>query len=238
MIRAVLLDIDDTLLSFEAAVRQAMREGFPRFGLGEYREEMLPVYNRVSGDLWRQIERGELTHEGLMRVRWNRVFRALGLEGDGPAFEDYFREVLFWSAVEVPGACELLAWLAPRYVVCAASNGPYGQQVNRLRVAGMLGSFDHVFISEKVGAQKPSREFYDVCMGKLRAAECPGLAPAEVMVVGDSLTSDMAGGAAYGMRTCWYHPGWTGDEEPPAGVDHVVGRLAAVPAVIGAVTGV
>lgn len=229
MIRAVLIDIDDTLLSFEGAVRQTMQEGFPLFGLGEYSEDMLPVFGRVSGGLWLKIERGELTLPQLEQVRWNRVFEALGLEGDGLAFEEYFRRQLFWSAIEVPGARDLLAYLGPRYVVCAASNGPFEQQVNRLRVGGMLGSFAHVFISEKVGAQKPSREFFDACFEELRATDCPGLVPGEVMAVGDSLTSDMAGGAAYGLHTCWYHPGWAGGEaEKPAGVEHVVGSLAEV----------
>lgn len=229
MIRAVLLDIDDTLLSFEGAVRQTMREGFPLFGLGEYAEGMMPVYDQVCGRLWRQIERGELTLPQLEQVRWNQVFQALGIEGDGVAFEGYFREVLFWSGIEVPGARDLLAYLAPRYVVCAASNGPYEQQVNRLREAGMLGSFDHVFISERVGAQKPSRAFFDACFEELRATDCPGLAPGEAMVVGDSLTSDMAGGAAYGLHTCWYHPGGAaGDGELPAGVEHVVASLEEV----------
>jgi FMN phosphatase YigB (HAD superfamily) len=235
VIRAVLLDIDDTLLSFQGCVRQTMREGFPLFGLPAYTEDMLPVFDQVSGGLWRQIELGQITLPELEQVRWSRVFAALGFKSKdsqlGLRFEEYFRKQLYVSAIPVPGAGELLAYLAPRYVLCAASNGPSGQQMNRLRVAGMLPSFAHVFISEDIGAQKPSREFFDACFSELRASDCPGLAPAEVMVVGDSLTSDMAGGAAYGMRTCWYHPA-PADGERPAGVDHVVASLRDVERVL------
>ena len=238
MIRAVLLDIDDTLLSFEGCVRQAMLEGFPLFGLPAYTEDMLPVFGQVSGGLWRQIELGQITLPELEQVRWSRVFAALGFAGEDPRlglrFEEYFRKQLYWSAIPMPGAEELLAYLAPRYVLCAASNGPSGQQMNRLRVAGMLPSFDHVFISEDVGAQKPSREFFDACFARLRAADCPGLQPAEVAIVGDSLTSDMAGGAAYGMHTCWYHPVTPGEPaaEAPAGVECAVASLRDVERVL------
>lgn len=226
MIRAVLLDIDDTLLSFEGCVRQTMREGLPAFGLGAYREDMYEVARRVNVRLWGQIECGELDLAALEQVRWNTIFSELGLVGDGVAFERYFKERLFWSAVEVPGARELVERLRGRVVLCAASNGPNEQQVNRLRVAGMLDSFDHVFISERLGAEKPSREFFDACF-----AELGDIAPAETLIVGDSLTSDMAGGAAYGLRTCLYRPDAVAGEGF-SGVDHVVTSLLEVPALL------
>ena len=211
------------MLSFEGCVRQTMREGFPAFGLGEYREDMYEAARRVNARLWGQIERGELDLAALEQVRWNTIFLELGLAGDGVAFERYFKERLFWSAVEVPGACELIERLRGRVVLCAASNGPNEQQVNRLRVAGMLDSFDHVFISERLGAEKPSRAFFDACF-----AELGDIAPSETLIVGDSLTSDMAGGTAYGLRTCLFRPGTAAGERFP-GVDHVVTSLLEVP---------
>ena len=218
-----MLDIDDTLLSFEGCVRQTMREGFPVFGLGEYREDMYEAARRVNVRLWGQIERGELDLAALEQVRWNTIFSELGLSGDGVAFEHYFKERLFWSAVEVPGARELIERLRGRVVLCAASNGPNEQQVNRLRVSGMLDAFDHVFISERLGAEKPSRAFFDACF-----AELGDITPAEALIVGDSLSSDMAGGAAYGLRTCLFRPGTAAGERFP-GVDHVVTSLLEVP---------
>ena len=222
MIKAVFIDIDDTLLSFSGYVKEAMRDGFAQFGLKPYAEDMFPVFERINNGLWRQIEQGTLTREELMRVRWNRIFAALGIDFDGETFEDYFREKLFYSAVPEPGAQALLDHLAGRYVLCAASNGPYEQQVNRLRVAGMYEAFAHCFISWRIGAQKPSREFFDHCFEALRRAECPGLRPEEAIIIGDSLSSDIAGGAAYGMHTCLYRrqPG-----PEAAGADHVVRRL-------------
>lgn len=203
-IKAVFIDIDDTLLSFSGYVRQAMKDGFRLFGLKPYEEEMFPIFERVNNGLWRELEKGELTFEELIKVRWNRIFKELGIDFDGVRFETFFREQLHFSAVPEEGAMELLSYLAGKYVLCAASNGPYEQQMNRLRVGNMEDSFRHFFISSKIGAQKPSREFFDACFAELRETEFPELRAEETIIIGDSLTSDISGGTSYGMHTCHY----------------------------------
>ncbi len=204
MIKAVFLDIDNTLLDFDAYVVQAMREGFRDFGFPEYRPEMYETFHRVNSGLWRALEKGEMTFDELQHCRWNRVFEALGFSGDGWAFEKAFRARLWDSAIPVPGAMELLAGLKGRYVLCAASNGPYAQQCNRIQVGGMAPYFDHVFISEKIGVSKPAKEFFDACFEALNAGRAAPILPEDCLMVGDSLTSDMAGGLNAGMQTCFF----------------------------------
>ena len=230
MIRAVFLDIDDTLLSFRGYVKASMREGFRLFGLPEYTEEMYFVFERENGALWRMLERGELTFAELQNVRWNRVFAALGMQADGHAFEEYFRAQLCTSAIPEDGAMELLQSLAPRCTLCAASNGPYEQQRSRLRLAGMERYFDHFFISERLGAQKPGAEFFSRSFQELHSSGLQDLRPEETVMVGDSETSDMAGGVRFGMHTVLYRPDGSG--ERPEGVEHVVGSLRDIPGVI------
>lgn len=205
--KAVFLDIDGTLLDFDGYVKESLQNGFRKFQLGTYDDHVYQVFEGINTDLWQQIERGELTREELMRIRFRRIFDLLRIDFDGPVFEQHFRECLFDSAILIPGAKELVAYLAGKYTLCIASNGPYGQQENRLRKAGMLPYFRHLFVSEKIGAAKPSAAFFDACFSAL-----PGVKPEETIIIGDSLTADMAGGAAYGMKTCWYNP--SGKEAP------------------------
>ena len=77
----------------------------------------------------------------------------------------------------------------------------YEQQLNRLERGGMRKYFTHCFVSEKVGVEKPSLRFFEKCMEEL-----PGIEPEECLMIGDSLTADIAGGHAAGLKTCWYHP--------------------------------
>ncbi len=204
MIKVVFIDIDNTLLSFSGYVKEAMRDGFCYYGLKPYNEDMFPVFEIINNSLWRQVEQGTLTFEELIKCRWNLILRALGIDFDGEEFESYFRKKLFNNAVPEEGAIDLLKYLSGKYLVCAASNGPYEQQVNRLRVGNMIDYFTHCFISSKVGAQKPSRQFFEYCFDVLRKNNYPDLLPDEAIMIGDSVTSDIKGGLDYGMHTCFY----------------------------------
>ena len=232
MIKAILLDIDDTLLSFSGYVKESMRTGFQKYGLPPYREEMFSTFQRINTGLWQALERGELTFEELIDVRWNRVFRELGVEFDGHVFEKFFREALFDSAIPVEGAMELLQALHGKYPLYAASNGPYHQQVHRLEISGMLSYFSQLFISEEIGASKPSPAFFDACMARLNS-DGAAIRPEEVLIIGDSLTSDMAGGLACGMQTCFYDPRRRGIPAEMA-LTWVVHDLSEIPRLLAA----
>ena len=222
MVKAVLLDIDNTLLDFDAYVKSAMKDGFEKFGLGVYRDEMFDVFLSINNGLWREIEEGTLTFGELQKIRWNRIFDSLGISFDGCRFETYFREYLFDSAILVEGAHELLEYLKGRYILCVASNGPFAQQLNRLTVGGLYPYFSHFFISEKIGASKPSKEFFSHCLEVLNRDDA--ISPSEIMVIGDSLTSDIAGAIDSGMKCCYFDRKGRGIGSGQE-IDHVVGHL-------------
>lgn len=171
-IKVLFLDIDNTLLDFDAAAAWAMEQCFQKAGL-EYKSEMFAAFTEENNKIWQRIERKELTMDDLFYVRWQAILGHLGLEADGVEMEKEFRVLLNLSAVPVEGAEEILTYLKQqKYCLCAASNGPYDQQINRLKKADMLKYFAHCFVSEKVGADKPSQRFFDGCLKEL-----PGVRP-------------------------------------------------------------
>ena len=144
MLKAVLMDIDDTLLDFGKCAEQAMRIGFAEWGL-PYDDSTYATFTRINDGLWLMIERGELTTQQLFQFRWNRIFEALGIQADGAAFEKRFLDLLYETAIPVDGADEICRYLKKKYILCAASNAFHDQQLNRLEMAGLLPYFDHVF---------------------------------------------------------------------------------------------
>lgn len=206
MLKAILFDVDNTLLSFDGYVKESMRNGFERFKIGTYEDWMFSVFNRENSKLWRLIEKGEMNFEELQKKRWNMIFECLGISADGVQFEKYFRECLFESAIPEDGAMELLEYLHGKYTLCIASNGPYKQQVNRLRISGMLPYFSDFFVSEEIGCSKPSEKFFETCLERLNMKTEKEIRPCEIMIIGDSLSSDMEGGIRFGMQTCFYNP--------------------------------
>ncbi len=199
MINTVFIDIDNTLLDFNRCAAYSMAEAYKEKGV-VFEEYMFREFKIINDSLWLKIEKGELTKAQLHAVRWNMIFQKLGFDFDGPAFEERFRFFLNQSCVKVDGADSALQYLSGRYTVCVASNGPEGQQVNRLKSAGMLPFINKVFTSEKIGYPKPSKEFFDACFSQL-----PGVSPEDCVMIGDSLTADIAGGAKYGMKTLWFN---------------------------------
>ncbi len=199
-IKAVFIDIDNTLLSFDAYVKNTLESGFERFNLGEYNAERYEIFETENEKLWRRLEKGELDLDTLRKTRWNIIFAKMGIAFDGVEFESYFRSELYNSAIVIDGVVDLLEYLYSKYTLYAASNGPYQQQVHRMEIADLAHYFKAMFISENVGYSKPSKEFFDICF------KDSDLRPEQCVIIGDSLTSDIQGGVNYGMHTIYYDP--------------------------------
>ena len=223
-LKAVFIDIDNTLLDFDAYVRHTMEMGFAHFGLRAYEPWMYGIFTEENNLLWGRIEQGTLTLPELEKVRWNIIFDRLGIRFDGTVFEDYFRRQLNDSAIPVPGSLELLQTLAQTYTLCAASNGPYDQQVRRMTLAGMDRYIRHWFISEQIGCAKPAAAFFQYALRELK------LPPEACVMIGDSLSSDIAGGIGSGMHTCWYRrdPGRVPDPCP----ELIADELSEIPVLL------
>ena len=221
MIHTILIDIDNTLLDFDRCAESSIRRGLSELGI-PCPEGMIPTFRRVNDTLWREIEKGNLTRAGLRAIRWPWIFDCFGIRADGEAFEDRFVRLLWDSHESVDGAETLLRHLSSRYALYAASNAPAGEQENRLRLAGFDRYFRGLFISQVLGANKPSPAFFDACFEKL------GNPPKdEVLLIGDSLTADIRGALDYGLPCCWFDNDGTG-APAPAGVAHTARKLTDI----------
>ncbi len=199
-IKAVLLDVDNTILDFNLGSKEAMQATYRAWAL-PYAEEMFPVFLEVNGYLWEEIEQNRLTREELYKIRWKLIFEKLHIMGPDPVrFDEVFRKHIGESAVPVPGAYEILEYLSGKYILCIASNASHARQIKRLTKADMLRYVEHIFSSEQIGHPKPEKAFFDACLARLG-----GITPDETVVIGDSLTADIAGGINSGMKTIWYN---------------------------------
>ena len=225
MIKAVLIDIDNTLLDFHKCSKEAMCLAADDFGIS-FPENYFEIFTEINNGLWEKIEKGELTRQGLFKVRWNLIFEAMEISGDGPAFDERFRDYIKKSAIPVEGATELLEYLNDKYFVCVASNSAYEQQKARLGKAGMLPYIKEIFTSEEIGSAKPSKEFFEACKKELSEFEKD-----EIMMIGDSITADIEGSKKFGFKTCWFNfakkPGAVCDS-----ADFIVDELAEIKSIL------
>ncbi|MGM9538995.1 MAG: YjjG family noncanonical pyrimidine nucleotidase [Candidatus Onthomonas sp.] len=200
MVRFVFLDLDDTLLDFHRAEATALTRTFDRLDL-PHTPEIAARYSAINLRHWELLEEGRITREQVLVGRFRQLFGELGVDADPWTAQECYEHFLSQGHWFLPGAPELLETLAPRYRLYLASNGTTVVQQGRIQSAGIAPYFQEIFLSQQIGADKPSPAFFDACFARI-----PDFDPAQAVMVGDSLTSDMRGGLAAGIRTCWFNP--------------------------------
>ncbi len=199
VIKTIFMDLDDTILDFQTAEAAALSRALRETGL-EPTPETVRRYHAINASQWELLEQGVLTREQIEVRRFELLFDELGVERSARAVCDRYEGYLAQGHWFIPGAEALLEELAPRYTLCLASNGAPQVQYSRIESAGIARYFKKIFISQELGADKPSIRFFEGCFAAL-----PDFTRETALIVGDSLTSDIQGGIRAGLHTCWFN---------------------------------
>ena len=196
----LLFDADDTLFDYGLAENHALHSAFSAFGMPTGAIDYAVSYKEINQKLWSDLELGRISSAALRVERFSRLFSREGLALDAQNFSDTYLRYLGEGTFLIPGAVELCAALSGTRLAII-TNGIKEVQTSRIQGSPLCNTFEQVIISEVAGYQKPETGIFDYAFAKL------GLEDKEkVLIVGDSLTSDIQGGINYGIDTCWYNP--------------------------------
>ena len=225
-ITTLLWDVDGTLLDFLAAERYGMVKCCREIGV-EMDETMLAVYSAINRSWWEKHERGEVTQKEVFNGRLQELFARYGVAyTDYDRFNEHYQQALGEVAYPMEDSLRLFDELGKHFRQYLVTNGSREAQEAKLRRCGLDRMADGVFISSVVGAQKPTKAFFD------HVREQTGYLPEETMIVGDSLTSDILGGNNAGIVGCWYNPRGASRKEGIR-VDYELKSLWELPALLG-----
>ena len=196
----LLFDLDDTLLDFHKAEAWALRRALSQSGIAPT-DAIAARYSEINQSQWELLEEKKLTREQVLIRRFQLLFQELGVHASCEGTQHCYENMLAKGHDFMPGAPELLELLKGRYQLYLVSNGTAMVQDCRLRDSGIEKYFQGIFISERIGVDKPQKEFFDRSF-----ATIPDFDPSQAMIIGDSLTSDIRGGNNAGIQTCWYNP--------------------------------
>lgn len=194
-------DVDGTLLDFPYSQRCSLKQCF-RSVNRELTEEMIHRYSQINDSFWKRLELGEITKEELLKGRFLQLFAEYGIDGvDVTSFMKEYQEGLgnhYQFIDDSLTVCKSLYGRVKQYVI---TNGVTVSQERKLKLSGLADMMEDIFISESVGAPKPQTEFFDYCLSHTEEKD-----KTKILIVGDSLSSDIKGGIMAGIPTCWYRP--------------------------------
>lgn len=202
MYKYLFWDIDGTVLNFLASEAYAMRTLFEKYKIGELNDEMIKLYSKINSKYWQKLEKNELTKPEILVGRFREFFEKIGADVTQAEKFNLDYQVTLGDHIEfVDNAKEILMSEKGKFTLVAVTNGTKVAQEKKLRLSGLDKIFDAIFISEDVGVEKPNKEYFDYVFESLCIAN-----KKEVLLIGDSLTSDMKGGMIAGIDTCWFNP--------------------------------
>ena len=196
----LLFDVDGTLLDFDKAEEKGIEKLLLHFEV-PVTEENRKKYHAVNKRYWEMLERGEITRDQVLSLRFEEYFGDFGIKVDGAEVDRLYRSSLNESTYLIAGAIELLEQLKDQYKLYIITNGVADTQYKRLRASGLDKYFRGIYVSEEAGSQKPQNSFFEYCFEKMGRRDVENM-----LVIGDSLTSDIRGGNNAGIDTLWFNP--------------------------------
>ena len=193
----LLIDLDDTLLDFHKGEYNAVKKSLAQMGLPST-DELARRYSEINDAQWKRLEKGEITRQEVLVGRFRLLFDEMGVDASADQMKAVYEGLISQEGHLFDGAQELLEALQADYDLCIISNGTAVVQDARITKTGLAPYFKHIFISQRVGVNKPSPIFFERCleaMPEVRREDC--------LIIGDSLSSDILGGMLSGIKTCW-----------------------------------
>jgi YjjG family noncanonical pyrimidine nucleotidase len=196
----ILFDADGTLFDYDSAEAFALKTTLEAFGQ-KATPTFFKMYASINSGLFRELERGRITLKELKTKRFKLLFNQLGFDIKEDDFSRRYIINLSGASQLLPGAVETVKALHSKCRMLLITNGISKVQRSRLNASELKRYINDAVISEEVGVAKPSIKIFDVAFKKMNMP-----VKKEVLIVGDSLGSDMTGGVNYGIDTCWYNP--------------------------------
>lgn len=202
--RYLIFDVDNTLLNFDRSEESALESTLRKYFTEKDREKATEAFHRINGGLWDQLARGILkTSASIKTQRFQLLTEEIpAAQGSVEQISDFYLNQLSEHIFMEEGVKELLPEL--KSMGCEMSlltNGIHKVQEKKWHRSGLKDFFPLMVTSEEAGVSKPDPEVFDILLERW------GNPPREqVLMIGDSLKSDIAGATAAGLGSCWYNP--------------------------------
>ncbi|WP_297130413.1 YjjG family noncanonical pyrimidine nucleotidase [Terrisporobacter sp.] len=199
--KVILFDADETLFDFKKSEREAFKNTMIEFGADYDEDYHFGTYKEINTAIWKELEEGLITQAKLKVERFKRLGDKLGMNFDENEFATSYMKHLGDGSFLFDGAYELVEKLSKNYILSIVTNGLTSVQERRIKKSIISKYFKDIVISEEIGISKPNPDIFEYAINNLGKFD-----KNEILMIGDSLSSDIKGGINYNIDTCWFNP--------------------------------
>jgi len=196
----LLFDLDNTILDFGRSSKYAFKMLLQIIAPSLNSDQLYPIYNEINHEIWAKREAGLISPEELKWKRWDLFFKSENINSDPHKANDIYFEGIKEYPFFVDQAKEMLDIIKPHFKLMVVTNGLSEVQWPRINTKELKPYFEHIVISDEIGVAKPQKTFFDYCHSLIGEPNKD-----RVLVIGDTLKSDILGGNNFGYKTCWYN---------------------------------
>lgn len=196
----LLFDADGTLFDYNLAEKIALQKSIEEIGL-KYDDSVLRVYRKFNGDLWVQFENGKIKPDELKVKRFSLLLNHYNFDYDNYKLSLIYVDHLADCSILIDGTENVIKQLSGKYKLLLITNGLKSVQRKRFNNSSIKNYFQDIIISEEIGVAKPDPKMLEYAATKMNSTN-----KNEMLLVGDSLTSDIKAGNNFGIDTCWFNP--------------------------------
>ncbi|MFI3164473.1 MAG: YjjG family noncanonical pyrimidine nucleotidase [Bacillota bacterium] len=196
----LLFDLDGTLFDFQKSEEKALACVFNDYLL-QYDNSVLDLYRAINHELWARLEKGEYDVDTVQVLRFETLFKRLEIEVSAECFNDEYLNRLIIYPYLNNGAFDVCKCCFHKgYKIHIVTNGKAEIQIGRCRASKICNLIANIFISDTIGYTKPNVKFFEHVLDNLDISSKD-----ELLIIGDSLGSDVQGGENIGIDVCWYN---------------------------------
>ena len=196
----LLFDADGTLFDFDKAELFSLKNTLEYFGI-KYFSAFHDRYKKINNELFSNLEQGLITATELKTKRFKVLFSEFDINLEIETFSKTYLRNLSKGSMLIPGTLDTIRALHPEFKMFIVTNGIGDVQRPRFDNSDISKYFIDILISDEIGIAKPAREFFNVMFRMIGKPN-----KSDIIIIGDSLTSDMTGGINFGIDTCWFNP--------------------------------
>lgn len=197
----IIFDADETLFDFKKSEKDAIKNTMIEFNIDYNENYHLKIYQDINTAIWKEFENGFITQKKLKVDRFKRLSDKLDIKFDENKFAKSYIMHLANASFLYEDSMELVKSLYNDYKLIIITNGLKDVQDNRIRNSTIAKYFQSIVVSEEVGVSKPDSKIFEHALRNINYTN-----KSKILMVGDSLTSDIQGGINFGIDTCWYNP--------------------------------